>query len=187
MFILVKALSVQKANITVENFDYYNPEDLIYNESAKEARVSSKLDTMGEITVKYYKDGSSEPISGAPTEVGSYKVKIDVEESDNYAGKTDITADDWKFEIKYLEVEQDLPYQISGHVYENNGTYWVKDTAQATDGQEGWQTFKEGSIEISLGKDNKYVVYEKLTDNVGHVTYISSDGIVVYSDSRGTH
>ena len=45
-----------------------------------------------------------------------------------------------------------------------------------------WQTIENGGA-VSLNADSKNVVYAKITDNVGNVTYISSDGIVLYSDS----
>ena len=125
-------LVVSRKDIDAKNFEFTPYEDLIYDAKEKTARVTSKLDTMGEITVKYYKDGSSEPMDTVPTEVGSYKVQIDVSESDNYVGKNNITTDDWKFEIKYLEVEPNPAYKISGEAYANGNTYWLKDDAQAT-------------------------------------------------------
>ncbi|MBE6748484.1 MAG: hypothetical protein E7557_04545 [Ruminococcaceae bacterium] len=45
-----------------------------------------------------------------------------------------------------------------------------------------WQTIENGGA-VSLNADSKNVIYAKITDNVGNVTYISSDGIVLYSDS----
>lgn len=46
---------------------------------------------------------------------------------------------------------------------------------------DAWQNYENP---ITLSKDNKYVVYAKITDNVGNTTYLSSDGIVIYSDSE---
>lgn len=40
------------------------------------------------------------------------------------------------------------------------------------------------SNEITLNKNAKNVIYVKITDNVGNVTYLSSEGIVLYSDAE---
>ncbi|MBE6751064.1 MAG: hypothetical protein E7556_00895 [Ruminococcaceae bacterium] len=45
-----------------------------------------------------------------------------------------------------------------------------------------WKTIGNDGA-VSLDADSKNVIYAKITDNVGNVTYISSDGIVLYSDS----
>ncbi len=44
-----------------------------------------------------------------------------------------------------------------------------------------WATYDK---EIALNKNAKYVIYVKITDNVGNVTYINSEGIVLYSDAE---
>ena len=88
-----------------------------------------------------------------------------------------ITASDGESgiqEAKYLVSNSDL-------IQKENAT--LEEISTVLDGQTGWATFAGSSKDVVLEKDNKYVVYEKITDNVGHVTYISSDGIVVYSDS----
>ena len=46
-----------------------------------------------------------------------------------------------------------------------------------------WEDY---SRPIELWQDGKYIVYAKLTDNVGNVTYLSSDGFVLYSDAAST-
>ena len=53
---------------------------------------------MGEITVKYYNSAGTK-LTSAPKNVGTYTVKIDVAEGDNYEAQTDITADNWTFTI----------------------------------------------------------------------------------------
>ena len=45
----------------------------------------------------------------------------------------------------------------------------------------GWQSYESS---IGLAKAGKYVIYAKITDNLDHVTYISSNGIVIYSDAE---
>lgn len=44
-----------------------------------------------------------------------------------------------------------------------------------------WSTYDE---EIPLEKNAQSVIYVKITDNVGSVTYISSEGIVLYTDAE---
>ncbi len=44
-------------------------------------------------------------------------------------------------------------------------------------------TLDAGSVDVNLKPNSKNIVYAKITDNVGNVKYISSNGIVLYSDS----
>ena len=72
-------------------------------------------------------------------------------------------------------------------------------TINATDDQSGIQSIQyyvsQSSIDVStihewenytqsftLDKDQKYIVYAKVTDNAGNIKYVSSDGIVIYTD-----
>ncbi len=43
--------------------------------------------------------------------------------------------------------------------------------------------WKDYSSPIKLWQDGKYIVYAKITDNVGNVSYLSSNGFVLYSDA----
>ncbi|MGN1044256.1 MAG: MBG domain-containing protein, partial [Acutalibacteraceae bacterium] len=308
--------TIEKATPQASDFAFRRPSSLTYDGKGKVATVTSDKEGIGTITIKYCKEGSDSWTGTAPINVGTYKVKIDVADGDNYNAGTDITANDWTFTIGYLN-DEDLKCIISGPAYEDDNTYWLRDddtaeinppegykistsedsgdgnwkdsltsiktwdkeiekiylrneetdeitdeikilkdikqdsvapngsiklnnrtpwesfinlitfglffkdkqqtvTITATDiesgikeakylvsnsdliqkenatpeeiatildGQTGWATFAGSSTDIVLEEDNKYVVYEKITDNVGHVTYISSDGIVVYSDS----
>ena len=40
--------------------------------------------------------------------------------------------------------------------------------------------------EIALNMNAKYIIYAKITDNAGNISYISSDGIVLYTDSTSS-
>ncbi len=44
-----------------------------------------------------------------------------------------------------------------------------------------WNSYNN---EIALNKNAKNIIYVKITDNVGNVTYLSSEGIVLYSDAQ---
>ena len=43
--------------------------------------------------------------------------------------------------------------------------------------------WKDYNSPIKLWQDGKYIVYAKITDNVGNVSYLSSNGFVLYSDA----
>ena len=126
-------VKVQRATLSEDDFNYESPIDLIYNEKAKEAKVTVKegITGVGEITVKYY-DSEGTLIENPPTDVGEYTVKIDVAPSDKYNKIEDITSDDWKFTVSYLSIEEAQPYEITGHVFVNGNNYWLKDEALAT-------------------------------------------------------
>ena len=75
---------------------------------------------MGTITVVRYFQGSTE-LSAAPTNAGTYTVKIDVAQGDNYNAATDITADNWTFTIYKRPIETttitvaDIGYDALAH------------------------------------------------------------------------
>ncbi|MBE5865550.1 MAG: hypothetical protein E7292_04950 [Lachnospiraceae bacterium] len=79
---------ITKATSTAEMFTYTAPKNLVYDGNVKSADVTiaDNITGMGEITnVKYYQDDTEV----APINVGTYTVKIDVAEGDNY---TDIVG-----------------------------------------------------------------------------------------------
>ncbi len=95
-----KFLPVPKAS----EFSFTAPAaPITYDGSDKEATVTGTTGT-GTVTVKYYlvdENGSETLLTGnnKPVNVGKYKVKIDVDEGDSYAGAENLTADDWTFTI----------------------------------------------------------------------------------------
>ena len=94
-------VKVQKAGLKAENFVYTEPEDLLYDEKAKVATVTSKISEISDdkITVKYYNSAGTN-LTSAPTNAGTYTVKIDFVEGDNDAVWRNITADHWTFTIE---------------------------------------------------------------------------------------
>lgn len=92
--------TVEKATPTVNDFKFTAPSGLTYDGNEKTATVKAKdgIEGMGSITVKYY-GADGQELNGAPTEVGDYTVKIDVEEGDNYLEGQNITAASWSFTI----------------------------------------------------------------------------------------
>ena len=83
------AYTIEKATPKADNFSGAMPDGAIYDGTAKTAFVEAKsgIVGMGEITVKYYKDGSE--VESA-TNAGTYTVKISVAEGANYKAVTDL-------------------------------------------------------------------------------------------------
>ena len=314
-------VKVIRSGLSEDNFNFTPPEDPTYNGEAKEATVTSKPEFkgIGKINIKYYDisdpNAPERELSGAPINPGTYKVKIDVDQSEKYNSAKNITHGGWTFKVEYLDLG-DNPYKITiskNDYKKDDSNYWLKDNNVATikpvqeaykistklnegytselevsswtpgtaiylrdddghmtgaikvnvnisqdknsptgsitikdrtpweslinvitfglffkeeqtatitasdsesgiqeakylvsnsdliqnenaqneeiktklDRQKGWESFTgDPKKDVTLEKDNKYVVYEKITDNVGHVTYVSSSGIVIYTDSE---
>ena len=83
------AYTIEKATPKADDFSGAMPDGAIYDGTAKTAFVEAKngIVGMGDITVKYYKDGSE--VESA-TNAGTYTVKISVAEGDNYEAVTDL-------------------------------------------------------------------------------------------------
>lgn len=92
-------VTVSKADLTADYFTFTAPTNLVYDGQAKAATVKLKdgLTGIGAIAIKYYKDGATEV--SEPTEVGTYTVKIDVAEGDNYNSISNLTTLEWTFTI----------------------------------------------------------------------------------------
>ena len=118
--------------------------EVTYNGELKEATVTSHV-TDGAITASYY-DTEGNRLNSAPITVGTYKVKIDVEAAGDYASATELTADDWVFEIIKA------PLTVAGvtaedKVYDKTPT--VKITEVALSG-------KYGSDDVNVRVDDLY-------------------------------
>lgn len=89
------------ATPTAAMFNVTLPADLVYDGSQKVALVSYAAGYegagLGTATVKYY-SGSTE-LPSAPTEVGTYTVKLDVAMGSVYSASTALTKSDWTFTI----------------------------------------------------------------------------------------
>lgn len=88
-----------KSTPTADDFTVTLPTDLVYDSNPKEATAvaASGISGMGTVTVNYYKDGTK--LTGAPKDIGTYTVKLDVTEGDDYTSAHDITKDAWTFTI----------------------------------------------------------------------------------------
>ena len=92
--------TIAPANLTADDFNFAAPSNLMYDGNVKVATVTAKdnVTGIGRITVKYYKDGN--PVTADDVkDVGTYTVKIDVAEGQNYNAATDLTDSNWIFTI----------------------------------------------------------------------------------------
>ena len=78
-----------------------------------------------------------------------------------------VTADDNESGVASVQ------YYVASEDLINNGSTAALDALT-------WTPYED---EIALNKNAKNVVYVKITDNVGNVTYLNSEGIVLYSDA----
>ena len=88
-------VTIEKLTLTVDDFEFTPPTNLIFDGKAKSASFSGKSG-VGEITAKYYLNG----VETQPINAGDYTVKIDVAEGDIYKSATDLTSADWTFTIE---------------------------------------------------------------------------------------
>ncbi len=81
------------------DFTFTPPTSPMYDGQLKVATVVKKGEVtgMGEVTVEYYNGDTK--LDSAPTAEGTYKVKINVAEGDDYKAATGITDDSWQFTI----------------------------------------------------------------------------------------
>ena len=89
-----------QANPDIKQFTFTPPSNLTYDGNPKEATISTKsgITNMGNITVKYFQGDAK--LTGAPKDAGTYIVKIDIAESQNYNAATDLSdLVSWTFTI----------------------------------------------------------------------------------------
>ena len=89
-----------QANPDIEQFTFTPPSNLTYDGNPKKVTISPKsgIIDMGAITVKYFKGDAEVP--GAPKNAGTYIVKIDIADSQNYNAATDLSdLASWTFTI----------------------------------------------------------------------------------------
>lgn len=137
---------VKKKTLTAADFTFIAPGNLIYDGKEKEAAVGfNGGNGCGHIDVTYY-DAGGNRVNGLPTEVGTYTVKLNVDENDTYAEAKDLTDPGWKFEIVYGEATSGM-YSVSGI----NEAGWANEKVTIT-GEEWYKVKKAeaGSFEKSM-------------------------------------
>lgn len=94
-----KEFTIFAENLYSGDFTFQGPKNLTYDGSPKEATVTvlpGKADAVGNITVKYYKDGAQVL---NPTDAGTYTVKINVTAGTGYNAVSNMEDSTWTFTI----------------------------------------------------------------------------------------
>lgn len=94
-----KEFTIFAENLYSGDFTFQGPKNLTYDGSPKEATVTvlpGKADAVGNITVKYYKDGAQVL---NPTDAGTYTVKINVTAGTGYNAVSNMEDSTWTFII----------------------------------------------------------------------------------------
>jgi len=99
---------ITKKTPTVEDFLYTDPINLRYDGTQKIPTIIGAHSGMGKITISYYNryDSNKTPMD-APVNVGSYAVKVNVEEGDNYTAIDGLESNNWRFGIDRANVSSD--------------------------------------------------------------------------------
>ena len=145
------------------DFDFTPPTNLTYDGNQKTATVKAKdsITGMGTITVKYY-DSDGSQLDSAPTNAGTYKVKIDVAAGSNYTSAT-VESDDWKFIIGKAEPS----YQERSGVTVNTIYGQSLDDLTCPNTALGAPTFVQNGTSVPLGGNWAWVPNSLSNDTVG--------------------
>lgn len=91
--------------------------------------------------------------------------------------------------VAYVDAQDDesglakVSYCLTTELLFDEGVIYTTDEMEQKIAEKGlgWNIYENG---VDLDKDNIYIVYAKIEDNVGNVTYVNTEGIVVYSDAE---
>ena len=152
--------TVDKATLKNTDFKFSAPADLVYTGQALtiDKSVTTAL-TTGEITEKYYKDGTGDGLMQV-IDAGTYTVKISVAESDNYNEVTDdMTDDSWTFAItpKEITVTPDADQVFFNEGKDATITYTHADFADADKEDAGKVAF-DGALAFEMQSGNTYKI-----------------------------
>ena len=161
----------ERGTLAASDFVFEAPEDLVWDDTAKAAKVTARNGlTCGAITVKYY-DSNGAELASAPKEPGTYSVRINVAASRDYKAASDISDSSWTYTI----VPDTTAPQISGITQDK--IYCGAVTATVTD-----KNLKEVTVDgnkVTL-QDNKFTVSPKkgvqkieASDKSGNKTTVS--------------
>ena len=161
----------ERGTLAASDFVFEAPEDLVWDDTAKAAKVTARNGlTCGAITVKYY-DSNGAELASAPKETGTYSVKIDVAASRDYKAASGISDSSWTYTI----VPDTTAPQISGITQDK--IYCGAVTAIVTD-----KNLREVTVDgnkVTL-QDNRFTVSPKkgvqkieASDKSGNKTTVS--------------
>ena len=141
------SLTIEKANLTADDFIFTAPANLVYDGSTKMVKIMcTKTDCV--ITVKYSAD---------PVNVGTYTVSIDVAQSKNY-NNTSLSSNNWTFAITPASIAS-ATVTAAEQVYTGEE---IKPTVTVT---LGGKTLLEGTDFTAAYSDNTAVGTAKITVN----------------------
>ena len=159
------------------DFTFTSPTSLIYDGQAKAATVSAEAEGMGEVTVEYYNGDTK--LSGAPTAEGTYTVKVNVAEGDDYKAATGITDDDWTFTILPMQKTMTITLVIHGHEF----TYGAEGaTITATCGSKvGTCDLTDKKVSLTLNAPEK----KKDTDSLSASATLDAEELAAFNKATG--
>ena len=175
---------VEKADLTADMFTYKPPDDLSCNGEPKVATVTLNNGYIGvgdTIQIKYYKDGSNEPLESPPTEEGKYIVKIDVNEGINYKSAVDLTDIGWEFEIVNSAGGLTISTIVTGNAGDKDKefTFTVVLSDDTINGKFGDMEFTNGVATFTL-KHGESISASDLSDSITYtITESDNDGYAV--------
>ena len=88
-------VDIKKKTFDSNDFTFAQPTNNTYDGKVKEAKVTTALEGVGDIKVKYF--DSNEKLVESPINAGTYTVKIDVSEGEGYNAAKDLGS--WSFTI----------------------------------------------------------------------------------------
>ena len=156
------------------------------NAPSDKMNVNINMETYGDFTT----NGGQSDAKYFSVDNSDYYVKY---ESGTLKAIKDIVAPTGKITLKediFLSFIKDITfglfYKENFNVliegYDDNGIklieYYVSQTEKTLDEVKGiteWETYSE----LNIDSEDKYIIYAKITDNAGNVTYISSNGFVL--------
>lgn len=156
------------------------------NAPSDKMNVNINMETYGDFTI----NGGQSDAKYFSVDNSDYYVKY---ESGTLKAIKDIVAPTGKITLKediFLSFIKDITfglfYKENFNVliegYDDNGIklieYYVSQTEKTLDEVKGiteWETYSE----LNIDSEDKYIIYAKITDNAGNVTYLSSNGFVL--------
>lgn len=164
-------LTITRATPQYSDFTFIPPSDLIYDATPKTATVNTTLPDgrtgMGAVTVKYY-SGSTE-LSSPPVNVGTYTVKINLSQGQNYNSANGITASGWQFTI--------LPREIASATITDADMTWTGGVLTKTQGATDGYTIKYKGNDLVLNTDfTIYTVPTTIQDAGSYSLYFTGLG-----------
>ena len=156
------SFEITRGKLVAGNFDTTIPADKVYDGTAitaATATVKSEIVGAGTtVTVKYYKDGESVGTTTAPTDYGTYTVKVNINEGTNYFaadgtdGKEEIEIGSFSITKKQLSASDITVTDPTPNVYD--GTAKIPSvTANVTGAGTITATYWQGSTQITNPTD----------------------------------